>query len=358
MTVYNPEDYGAVADNGATNSSAAFAACYADALADTGEIEIPGNGNGDAYAVNNWVLGYSGASYLNKAVKIHGQGQDRTILQPFTSGQTIINYPQSGGIYTFQQGGCLEGLTLDGNNYEGSQGIQIRALFQWDFAHLNIRNFLTNGIRILNQGAPIGDYDASNQLYFKHLRISDCDSWGILVDAASANNETSFLVLESCFINQCGLPGWVGGGMYWKGQCLTLNNCAFTLNQNSALWVPGGAGLSSNLLVNNTAFENNLKRHITIFGLKNADFNNIQLYSNDTYKTDYGIYLNAADAVIANIRVNSCKLRATASNTPHYAFAAFGSNLNASTCQVVNAQLNRDNYGYPGQTINYGWTFI
>ncbi len=355
---YNVQDYGAVADNGATNNAPLFTLCYMDAVANGGEIYIPGNANGDSYGMSQWDIAYSGTNYLNPSVRIIGDGQDRTILSAFNANQAMINLPQTGGSMTFQRVGKLEGLTIDCGNKVNTLGIRARALFQWDFEHIDIKNSTTNGITIINQGLPVGDNDASNQLYFKHCRIENCDQWGIAIDAAASNNETSFMVLESCFITECGTPGWIGGGMFWKGQCLTLSNCAFTRNQNSGLWIPGGAGLSSNLLTLNTTFENNYKRHITILGIKNADFHSLQMYSNDLCKTDYGIYLNAADAVISNVKVHSCKLRATAGNTPHVAFLGVGVNLVGSKCNYVANQLNLDNYGYAGQTLNVGWTAV
>lgn len=358
MNYFNVLNYGAIADNGITDNTAAFNSAYAAAQLAGGDVYIPGNVNGDAFAINQWNLGYTGTNEHNYAMRVIGDGQGRTVLCPFSDNQTLINYPQSGGYNTFQLGPKLEGMSLEGLNKTGCEGIKIRAVFQPNFEDLWIENFPLNGIRIINQGVPVGDYDASNQLFFKHVRIKNCKNWGIYIDAAPANNETSFMVLESCFITECGSPGWIGGGMFWKGQCLTLSNCAFTRNQNSGLWVPGGAGLSSNLLTLNTVFENNYKRHVTILGIKNADFHSLQMYSNDTWKTDYGIYLNAADAVISNVKVHSCKLRATAGNNPHVAFLGVGANLVGSKCNYVANQLNLDNYGYAGQTLNVGWTAV
>lgn len=95
---------------------------------------------------------------------------------------------------------------------------------------------------------------------------------------------------------------------------------------------------------------------VQCFSITVMEFNNLQIYNNDALKANYGIWLNA-QSLIANVRVNSAKIRATSGNTPYCPYS-FGANLGAGTIVVDDKQVRWDVFGAPGQTKYSGWTVV
>ena len=347
----NIQNYGAVGD-GVTDDTAAIQAAINAAYTAKTYVFCPSG----VYLVDTLNMPYNQFVVYNQGNYVEGEGVLNTIFKARSPGTKIFNFVQVTP-YQFQYGGLIAGIELDGNGQAGSVGIQPQGLFSYRFDDSFIHGF-TNGINFINLGNP-GDADASNHIILTNTRIENCTSWGIFNTLRSGNNENSFLTINNSSIQSCGTAaGAVGGGMYWRGQMLEFNNSAFVTNQNRGLYIEGGAGLGSNVLANNLTFENNVGIHLQCYGITGMDFHNLQMYSNDTFKTNYGIYLNA-QSYIANVRIHSAKIRATSGNNPNTMFLATGANIGAGTLVIDSSQVRWDQYGTAGQTkYSAGWTVL
>ena len=348
----NVKDYGAIGD-GINDDTAAIQAAINWAYANNDSVYFPSG----VYLISSTLaMPFDSSATYVKGNYLYGDGMMRTILKAINTNVTIFSYTQPAPL-KFMMGGEIAYMTLDGGNHAGTTGIKAQALYSYRFSSLQVTGF-TNGFNIVNGVVP-GDYDACNHLSFENCRIQYCSQWGIYTTLASGNNETSFISIRDTTIEGCGTAvGEVGGGMYWRGQCLNFDNSAFVVNKNRGLYIEGGAGLGSNVLGNNLCFENNTGKHIQCYGIVGMEFNQLQLYSNDANKAQYGIWLNAQSSLIANVRVNSAKVRATAGNSSFTAFFAGGANVSTPTIVVDSKQVRWDNFGYAGQTQYSGWTVV
>lgn len=348
----NAIDFGAKGD-GQTDDTLALQLAIDTAYNHGDYLFIP---SGTYLITSSLIMPFDGSTVYSRGNYIYGEGMMRTIIKSFAANVTIFKYMQPSAL-KFMLGGMISFMTLDGNMKANAAGIQAQALYNHNFETVEIKNCL-NGF-VLNNIVVPGDSDASNHLIFSNCRIHDCSYWGFYSQLATGNNECSFITLNNTTIESCGtLAGAIGGGMYWRGQMLEFNNSAFVTNQNRGLYIEGGAGLGSNVLGNNLCFENNSGMHLQCYGVTGMEFNNLQLYSNDSFVARYGIYLNAQTSYIGQVRINSAKVRATAANNPYIAFLATGANLDTGTIIADGKQIRWDNFGTAGQTKFSGFTVV
>lgn len=272
-----------------------------------------------------------------------GQGADKTNIINEHGGFDFIC--ASANPYKFQRHGEIEGFTFKGAGF----GPKLASCFNYQLSGLQIQDKTEHGLYL---PTILGDADASNNVSLDQVRIENCGKWGIYCEVSEGKNELSFLTFRNVVIQGCGnLQTNVGGGMYWRGQQFSMDQVAFVLNNNRGLYIEGGAGLGSDVTGRNVTFENNTGIHLQCYGIKDMVFDALQMYSNDTYKTTYGMKVSAETSVAANILVRSGVVRATAGNNPHVAFCGTGDNL-------INAKAQNiywDNFGYAGQTQRIGF---
>lgn len=351
MTI-NAKDAGALGD-GVNDDTAALQAAINDAYINNCPLYIPA---GNYLLTSSLIMPFDSNATFNKGNYIFGDGMLRTQLTAMASNVIMFKYQQP-ALNKFMLGGQISQMTLNGNGKPAACGIQTQALFSHRFADLQVTGFV-NGFNMLNTGVP-GDSDASNHIIFDNCRIENCSQWGIFSTLSTGNNENSFISIRDTTIEGCGTTmGAVGGGMYWRGQMLQFDNSAFVVNNNRGLYIEGGAGLGSNVLANSLCFENNKGMHLQCYGITGMEFNNLQLYSNDSNVAQYGIYLNAQTSYVGQVRINSAKVRATAGNNPYVAFLAAGPNIAAGTIIADDKQVRWDNFGYAGQQKYVGFTVV
>lgn len=331
-------DYGTL---GTANDAPVFQAALDDARANKFGLTVP-NGTFNLGAPLNYIT--TDTNQFTPGITLVGEGAEKTILNNTHGGIDLVIGTNAAS--KFQRHGLIEGITFAGLG----TGPKLTNVYHQQLHGLHIRDKTNHGLYI---PTLLGDPDACNMVSLDQVNISNCKKWGIFGEVAAGRNELSFLSLRNVFIQDCGeVASGLGGGMYWRGQQLGMDEVAFVRNANRGLYIEGGAGLGSDVSGRNVTFENNLSIHLQCYGIKGMVFDALQLYSNDQYKTSYGIRVDAQSSVATNILVRSGTVRATPGNTPHTAFLAFGANQ--SNCKAQN--ITWDNYDHPGQTRLNGFT--
>lgn len=251
----------------------------------------------------------------------------------------------------------LEGFTVKRiATTEGGTAIRLRTCYNAKIRQVHIIGMSGDGIHI---PCAVGDNDGSNMVDIEHVRIENCAGWGIDAAGDSGFNETSFLHMKHVFIQACGTNNAAyqppTGGMRWKGQILTMQQVAFTINENCALFIPGAAGLGQNVDLQNTTFENNKKRGLFCRGVSAFKARNIQFYNNDAYTASVACEFEAGSYVIRQVDIDGVVVRATAGNNAYTAFKISGANVDLNSCRV--RRVVWDNFDYAGQTRFDGWQF-
>lgn len=351
----NVLDYGAYNDgsNAATTTLAIQAAITASAGR---PVYVPAG----TYAISS-TLTYSPAAYVSSfgpGLKIVGDGPLSTYFDNQANGPLIdMTTASTGVLFRGALGAVLDGFTIKRTaSTSGGVGIKMTAAYNPTVQNVHIIGMSSHGIQI---PCVLGDNDGSNMVRLDHVRIENCAGWGIKSDGDAGFNETSFIYMQHVFIQACGTASGSyqppSGGMIWKGQILTMQQCAFTLNENCALWIPGASGLAQTVDLQDTAFENNKARSLFCRGISAFKARNIQFYNNDSYTATVGCEFEGGSYTIRQIDINGVVVRATSSNNPYTAFKISGANTDLNTCRVRNVVW--DNFDYTGQTRFDGWQF-
>ena len=281
-----------------------------------------------------------------------GEGPGRTMIEDWTDGRALFDVdseadPNTG--FRAILGVHLTGFTIDGTRAGGgTAAIRLRGCFQSSLSDLHITDRPGTGIAI---PCLFGDTDGSNMVELARVRIENCGGWGIDAAAALGRNEISYLMLRHVIIQGCGSAdlsrGPASGGMRYKGQVLELEQCAFTLNRNVGLLIPGEAGLAINIQLSSTTFENNLGRHLLCTGVSVLTGRNLEFFSNDEHRVVVACEFVGDRYTVREVVLEGITVRASAANTPYTCFRFTGSNLEAHTCRVGNVAWA--DLGYPGQ---------
>jgi len=174
-------------------------------------------------------------------------------------------------------------------------------------------------------------------------------------DIVDLAGRTCFAPNRTRQIVRFGGAGLQSGAMRWKGQVCSLDQCAFTENQNVALLVPGAAGLGQTLTIRDTAFENNHGRHLVCTGITGFRASGLQVYSNDAVRARSGLLFDASHYVVRGVDIDGVVVRATAGNGDFAAFVAQGANLDGMSIRARG--VTWDNFDYPGQRRFDGFLF-
>jgi len=351
--IVSVKDFGAVG-NGTTDDTAAIQACVNAA---NGKVILFPAGT---YRITSTIT-WSPTTYVNSfapSLKIRGDGIGVTYIDNQVNGPAFsITSAATVSLFRATLGGFIEHLTITRTtSTSNGVGIYMTAAFNMVLRQLHIVGMSLHGVQI---PVLLGDNDGSNMVALENVRIENCAGWGIKSDASAGNNEVSFLKLSHVFVQGCGTASATlpppSGGMIWKGQILKIDSCAFAVNQNCGLFIPGDAGLSNCVSIVDTAFENNVKRHIYSTGTRVFRVQNIHMYSNDSYVATVGCEFDGASYVVNAVEIANVFVRATSGNNPYTAFKISGANSQLKACMVTNVVW--DNFDYAGQTRFDGWYF-
>ncbi len=297
-------------------------------------------------------------------VTLMGEGIGRTTFHDRTQARALFDFDSGADATTGFR--AITGIHLEGFTIEGGQAgaataaIRLRGCYQSSVRQLYIVDRPGSGIVI---PCLFGDVDGSNMIAVEDVRIENCARWGVEAVAAPGHNEISFLSLRRVMVQNCGTTTpdvrrpartLASGGMRWKGQMLTLDQCGFTENRNVGLFIPGEAGLAANAQITSTAFENNIGRHLLCTGISILRGNNLQFFSNDQHRVATACEFSALTQTVRGIAIDGVLVRATAGNTPYEAFRFEGPHLIPGSYDVRG--IIWDDFGHSGQVRAVGVT--
>ena len=340
-------DFGA--DNtGATDSSAAFQAAY-----ETGKaVWIPAG----TYLLDATVdCTTTSSDVFTPGPRFIGEGLGLVTINTSVDGPAFLVTTDT--TLKFQLGGQFSGFKLQKTGTPAASiGIYLRRAYNFLIEDVWIYGMSSDGIQVY---MTEGDADGSNMLTLRHVRLDTCAGWGFNVNESGGYNEFSFLRMEHVFFQACGTTSASSpppsGGMKWKGQIAFLTGCGFTINENCAIYLPGGAGLSNTFHIADTAVENNKKRGIYCTGISLFRARNLQIYNNDSYVSTNGVEFDASAYTVRNVEMDGVLVRATSGNNAYTAFKLGGANVIQDSCRV--RRVTWDNFDYAGQTRFNGWSF-
>lgn len=178
------------------------------------------------------------------------------------AGQTIMDNRCAGGVASilvhgspsaFAYVGFLKDINFISSTSSHVPFVDLVA--QYGFKTTNCQ-FLGSaiGVSITNN---LGDADASIQISFQDCSWTAQSTAGLLSNNAATVTQTSFVRLDNCFFNACGLAGW-----YCIGLSASMYNCAFTecgaaVGGQGGLWVVNNAGSNAQFTAIGCSFENN-----------------------------------------------------------------------------------------------------
>jgi hypothetical protein len=350
------KDFGAVGD-GITDDTAAINAALVAAAGST--VYVPAGTYVVTSTLSNNLSPVEGA--FGPAIRIIGDGMLRTFFDNRVANGPMIDIDSAnhGGSYQAVMGSLLQGFMIKTTtNPANSDGIRILNGYEIVIEHLYIKGLTGNGIEMKN-GLYVDD--GWNMCKIKNSWIDSCAKWGIKADGSAGRNEGSFTHLEHVFFQSNGTASASvpppSGGMIWKGQIMTMDQCAFANgNQNVGLFIKGESGLAQTATLRETTFENCYKKSLYVTGIAQMAVDNCQVYNNDNFIATTGMEFDGSTYTIQNIDINGVVVRATAGNNPFTAFKISGVNAEFKTCQVRNVVF--DNFDYAGQVRQSGFKEI
>jgi hypothetical protein len=349
------KDFGATGD-GSNDDTTAIQAAIDSAIALGRALYFPAGTYKTGALTINPTANLSYATTFRAGITIFGEGQGKTIFDMIGTAAPLFDV-YTGTAYKFILGSTFEGFTIRSSTAAATwAGMRFTSINQLKISDVHIQSARSYGIKFV---CAAGDSDAPIMVSMENVRIDQAAGWGIDAQSASGFNELSYVHMDTCFIQECGTAA-VGtptsGGMTWKGQVLTMRACAFTINENVALYIPGGSGLANTVDIAASTFENNKLRHIYCTGLDGFKARNIQIYNSVVgYEATTSVEFDGASNTIRGVDIDGVVLRAGSTNTPYTAFKLSGANAQISTCRVRNVIWQV--FGTSGQSRFVGWQF-
>lgn len=308
-------------------------------------------------------LAYNAAAtfgFTSPGIKIVGDGMTKTFFDHRAANKPLIDIDSGthGGSYTASMGAELrEFAIINTAATAGATGIRVLNAYEVKIDHLYIKEMTQDGIELKN-----GLYtdDGWNMISITQCWIDSCDRWGIKADGSATRNEGSYTYLREVFFQTNGTASAnaipPSGGMIWKGQIMTMEQCAFANgNENVGLFIKGESGAGQTVDLRSTTFENCKKRGLYVTGLQVFNGVNLQFYNNNDYTATTQCEFDGSSYSIRQVQISNVTIRATDGNNPCTAFKLTGSNVDFDSCRVRN--VNWENFDYAGQVRFDGWQF-
>jgi len=342
-----------------TGSTDSYAALQAAVTAAAGRVVYVPAGT---YLVSD-TLSYNTAAtfgFTSPGIKIVGDGMTKTFFDHRAANKPLIDIDSGvhGGSYTAAMGAVLcEFAIINTAATAGATGIRVLNAYEVKIEHLYIKGMTQDGIELKN-----GLYadDGWNMISITQSWIDSCARWGIKADGSAGRNEGSYTYLREVFFQTCGTVSAAtpppSGGMIWKGQIMTMEQCAFANGvENVGLFIKGESGLGQTVDLRNTTFENCKKRGLYVTGINLFKGRNLQFYNNNDYTATVQCEFIGNSFSVNQVDIDGVTVRATPGNNPCTAFKLSGANVNLDTCRVRN--VNWENFDYAGQVRFDGWDF-
>lgn len=299
---------------------------------------------------------------LTQGIQIEGQGQEATTIV-FTGTSSFL-FTQSATTGTAWQAGVTFKKFKISAAGVGSGGISI---FRAAYVNIEDMRILVQGTGIYNTAS--GDPDSTFNGNIKRVRFDNCGkvagTFGLDIFPGGTAVEISSWRIENCQFEANGVAGAVAnpptsGAMRWRGLICQIVNCAFTANNNVALYV-AKSGSPSNLIIEGTSFENTTSTvHPHIFvdsSIRQMKISNSEILNNDSFVCQGGYWFDSTSGVQGNITIDSIKVRVSTGNNPFVAFRQLGTagNWMADFNRIRN--VNWQLFDGTGQTRFSGWKF-
>jgi hypothetical protein len=344
----NVKWFGATGD-GVTEEYTAFLNAVAAAQAAKVNLYVPKGYYQISTTLRIVPADYTELTVFGRVPGIYGDGIGSTVFFTGVSNGPMFDIDaQSNPVVTFKGilGGFLRDFTIRkvASATTAGTGIKIRAAYHFPIDNIHIRRMSGNGIWIPDN---YGDNDACIMVSLRNIRIEGCVQWGIKADSDVGFNEQSFLNMEHVFIVENGTTSGTlpppSGGMLYKGQVLKMDNCAFTTNENVALFIRGESGLGSNIDIQGTTFENGLNKQVYCTGVNLFKMRNCQFYQQQQL-CPTGIWFDATTYQVAEVEIVGTFVRTSAFNSPHTTFRVTGTNVDLDKVRVKGSVWSEGDY--------------
>ena len=319
----NALDYG-VDNTGATDTSTALQAAINAAAG------IPVYLPAGTYRLDSGVS-YNTTAQWAPALKLFGDGAGKTIINNRVSSGSCIT-AQSTTSNHFQLEGYIRDLEITTTTSPASSnGIDLKAVYQFEVSNVYIHNLTGNGAQIT---CLLGDADAANNVTFRNCRIENCDI-GLQSNYATGVVQPSFIKVDKCFFSGHTTAGWKYAGL--QGYC---SNSAFAAMDCPGIifWYNGAN--NNQFTMTATSFENcgnSLHSSIQVDSLLSGAFSNVEVANTTQIVTKpiAGIYINSTGSGEgqANVTFDNTYVRIGPSFTP---FTMFSFGNTSWECRITN----------------------
>lgn len=319
----NVLDYG-VDNTGATDTSTALQAAI-NAAAGV-PVYLPAG----TYRLDTAIT-YSTTAEWAPGLKLFGDGAGKTIIDNRVANGSCIT-AQSTSSNNFQLEGYIRDLEITTTTSPAaSNGIDLKAVYQFEVANVYIHDLTGNGAQIT---CLLGDADAANNVAFRNCRIENCDI-GINSNYAAGVVQPSFIKVDKCFFSGHTTAGWKYAGL--NGYC---TNSAFAAMGCAGVWFWFNGTNNGQFTMTATSFENcgnSSQPSVRIDSLTSGAFSNVEIANTVqiTTKPIYGVLMTSTGSGEgqANVTWDNTYVRIGSSFTPMTMFS-FGAS--SYECRVTN----------------------